>query len=58
MLVRQCDRCGRPLTGDPYWKFDKTHYKPNGCFSYNDKFDLCKSCYKKLEEFLNDGGKE
>lgn len=57
MLVRQCDRCKKDLIKESYWKFDKVHYKPKGGFDWDDSFDLCENCYKKLQKFLEEGDK-
>ena len=54
MLVRQCNRCKKDLARESYWKFEETHYKPNGGFSCCEIFDLCESCYKELQKFLTD----
>lgn len=57
--IEVCDVCGKDITGeDIKYKFKRyeNSYANSDCFEFNKwtKLDMCKNCYKKFFEFVNE----
>lgn len=52
MLVRQCNRCKKPIIKESYYTYEEVYHTGNGGFSVRDKIDLCKKCDEDFKKFL------